>query len=81
MLKEKLAAMAQQTAEKLPAEAMAVVQSTTQAVAESIATRAIPKVGGELPGFKLSDSQGNTFDSGDHVGAGHLVVTFFRGGW
>ena len=81
MLKEKLATMAQQTAEKLPAEALAVVQSTTKAVADSIATRKVPKAGGVLEGFQLPDSQGNTFDSKDHIGEGHLVVTFFRGGW
>ena len=81
MLKETLAKMAQETAKKLPAEALAVVQSTTQALAESIATRKVPKAGDTLPGFQLPDSQGNTFDSSDHVGEGYLVVTFFRGGW
>ena len=81
MLKEKLEEMAKQTVAKVPAEVLAVAHSATKAVAESIASRKIPKAGGVLPGFQLVDSKENQFDSNDHLTEGHLVVTFFRGGW
>lgn len=81
MLKETLKKMAEATAAKLPAEALAVVMRTTQEVAESIASRKTPKVDEALPAFELPDSQGNSVSSEDLIGEGHLVVTFFRGGW
>lgn len=81
MLKETLKKMAEATAAKLPAEALAVVQRTTQEVAESIANRKTPKVGDTLPAFELPDSRGSKVSSNDLIGDGHSVITFFRGGW
>lgn len=81
MLKERLQKMAEATASKIPAEALAVVQRTTKAVVDSIADRKIPKVGAALPAFALPDSKGTVANSGDLIGAGHLVISFFRGGW
>ena len=81
MLKEKLQKMAEATVAKVPAETLAVAHAATKAVAESIATRSIPKTGDALPAFQLADSKGNQFDSNAHVADGHLVITFFRGGW
>jgi len=81
MLKEKLKSMAEATAAKLSDDLKATVGATTKAVADSVATRKIPKVGDALPAFALPDSHGNAQKSADLVGAGHLVVTFFRGGW
>ena len=81
MLKEKLAEIAAQTVKKLTPELIAVVKQTTWAVADSIPSRAIPKVGGSAPEFKLPDSKGNEHSSADLIGSGHLVVSFFRGSW
>lgn len=81
MLKEKLKSMAEATAAKLSDDLKATVGATTKAVADSVASRKIPKVGGTLPAFALPDSNGSVQKSADLAGAGHLVVTFFRGGW
>ena len=81
MLKEKLDEMAQASAKKIPAEALVVIKQATQAVADSIPTRSIPKPGEAVPSFKLPDSKGNEHDSNELIGQGHLVVSFFRGSW
>lgn len=81
MLKEKLKSMAEQSAAKISADVKAVIGERTKAVADSVASRKIPQPDSALPAFELPDSHGNVQRSKDLVGAGHLVITFFRGGW
>ena len=81
MLKEKLQVLIDQSAGKIPAEAITVIKSSMQEVADSIASRNIPKQGDTVPEFQLPDSQGNQLDSAGLIADGHLVVSFFRGGW
>ena len=81
MLKEKLQALIDQSAGKIPAEAMTVIKSSMQEVADSIASRKIPQQGDTLPAFQLPDSQGNQHSSASLIADGHLNISFFRGGW
>ena len=81
MLKEKLQEIMAASAAKLSAEAKSVVMNATQAVADSIAGRSIPKVGDAFPEFVLTDSTGAEHASKDLVAEGQLILTFFRGDW
>ena len=81
MLKEKLQAIMAASAGKLSEEAMSVVMSSTQAVADSIGGRKIPAVGDAFPEFTLADSTGKEVNSKDLLGSGQLILTFFRGHW
>ena len=81
MLKEKLQEIMAASASKLSPEAMAVVKKSTQAVADSIASRKIPAVNDALPEFTLADSNGKSHHSKDLVDAKQLILTFFRGSW
>jgi len=81
MLKEKLQAIMAASAGKLSDEAMSVVMSSTQAVADSIGGRKIPAVGDAFPEFALADSTGKEHNSKDLIGSGQLILTFFRGNW
>lgn len=81
MLKEKLQVLIDQSAGKIPAEAMSVIKQSMQEVADSIASRKIPKLGDTMPEFDLADSNGNSHSSGSLIADGQLIVSFFRGGW
>ena len=39
------------------------------------------KPGDQMPGFLLPNAEGRLVDSAELLARGHLVVTFFRGGW
>ena len=69
------------SASKLTPEAKATAVGATQAVADSISGRSIPKVGDAFPEFTLPDSQGVEHRSTDLVAKGQVILTFFRGSW
>lgn len=48
--------------------------------ASGLADRALA-VGDTMPAFALPNARGSTVRSGDLLGRGPLVVTFYRGGW
>lgn len=81
MLKEKLQELIEKSAGKVPDAAKSVMSAATQAVADSIAGRKIPKIGDELSAFELPNSKGEVQNSSDLVKDGHVILTFFRGGW
>ncbi len=81
MLKEKLQVLIDQSAGKIPNEAMSVIKQSMQEVADSIASRNIPKLGDIVPEFDLADSNGNSHSSSSLIADGQLIVSFFRGGW
>ena len=81
MLKEKLQKVIDASSAKVSAEAKAIITKATQAVADSIAGRSIPKVGDAFPEFVLTDSTGAEHASKDLVAEGQLILTFFRGDW
>ena len=80
-LKEKIAEYKQKSAGKASPEAVAIMQRSTAALQESVASRKIPKPGDPLPVFTLHDSGGNAVSSEQLLQSGPLVMTFFRGMW
>lgn len=80
-LKAKIDEYKQKSAGKASPEAVAIMHSSTAAVQDSIAARAIPVMGQKLAAFELSDSKGNLVRSADLLQKGPLVVSFFRGMW
>ena len=81
MLKEKLDAMAQQSAGKIPDAAKKIMAAATQLVSDSIAERNLPKIGDTLSHFELVDSKGQLQTSEALLAESNLILTFFRGGW
>lgn len=81
MLKDKLQKLIEASMAKLTDDAKKIAMSSTQAVADSIAGRKIPKAGDAFPEFTLADSTGKEHKSKDLVAGGQLILTFFRGGW
>ena len=81
MLKEKLDAMAQQSAGNIPDAAKKIMAAATQLVSDSIAERNLPKIGDTLSHFELVDSKGQLQTSEALLAESNLILTFFRGGW
>jgi hypothetical protein len=80
-LKEKIHQYKQQSAGKVPADLIPTIQRGTADVQASLASRAIPSVGDQLPSFELADSSGTIVSSDRLLESGPLIVTFFRGMW
>lgn len=80
-LKERLDDMREASAEKIPADAAAVMKRATADLAESGQVEAALGVGDALPAFALPDSTGATVRSSEVLSRGPLILTFFRGHW
>lgn len=66
---------------RAPPEALAVMhRATADLVASGQAQRAL-KIGDIAPEFSLADSEGRIVRSADLLGAGPLVIVFYRGVW
>ncbi len=78
---EELAAIAQNTREMLPPEALVVIDATDKSLAESGALQRAVKTGQVAPGFSLPDALGNTVSLSQLLESGPVVLTFYRGHW
>jgi len=80
-LQEKLDAYQAQARAKRPAEWQAIMDRGTEALRNSgIAERSL-KAGDRAPDFALPNATGQVVRSADLLARGHLVASFYRGGW
>jgi len=80
-LAEKLDAIRDGSAKRIPADKQAIMHRATEDLGTSgILARAI-KVGDRLPPFMLRNSHGQEVRSADLLAKGAVVLTVFRGSW
>ena len=80
-LAEKLDAIREAGAKRLPAEKRAVMSTATQALRDSDIADGFIKVGDPLPEFALDNARREAVRSGDLLNRGAVVLTVFRGHW
>ena len=80
-LKERLDRIKKGFLESAPEEAKAIMSRAEEELRASGIMSGIPAVGSELSPFELPDSEGEPVRSGDLIGRGPLVLTFYRGVW
>lgn len=80
-LQEQLDAYQTQARAKRPAEWQTIMDRATEGLRRvGIADRAL-KAGARAPEFALPNAAGRIVRSADLLANGHLVVSFYRGGW
>ena len=80
-LRERLAAMKAGSAERIPAEARAIMERATEELRRSPALHRAIKVGDTLPDFSLINQGGEVIRNTELLREGPLVISFFRGLW
>ncbi|MFQ5704241.1 MAG: hypothetical protein ACE5HT_09485 [Gemmatimonadales bacterium] len=80
-LTEQLQKIRDGSAERIPAESLAIMHRATENLRASGIVDRVLKVGDSLPPFELANANGEMVRSGDLLAKGPLVVTFFRGKW
>ena len=80
-LAEQLDALRAGATARVPQEQRAIMAEATNALRESGILEGVPKVGDQLPEFRLRNAEGNEVRSHDLLARGPLVLTFFRGTW
>ena len=80
-LAEKLDAIRESGAKRVPAEKRAVMGAATQALRDSGIAGGFIKVGDPLPEFALDNARGHVLRSTDLLNRGAVVLTVFRGHW
>jgi peroxiredoxin len=80
-LKEELAALRDEVASSMPAEATKILKQAIQRLVDGGSTRALITVGDKFPFFSLPNVVGTAINSEDLLQQGPLVVSFYRGGW
>lgn len=80
-LKEKLDAMRDAAAKRIPPDKQAIMHRATADLRASGAMDRILKPGQPMPGFSGTAHDARTISSGDLVGRGAIVASFFRGHW
>ena len=80
-LAEKLDAIRESGAKRIPADKRAVMGAATQALRESEIERGFVRVGDPLPEFALGNARGQVVRSADLLSRGAVVLTVFRGHW
>ena len=80
-LAEKLDAIREASAKRVPAEKRAVMGTTTQALRDSDIADGFIKVGDPLPEFALDNAQGQAVRSAELLSRSAVVLTVFRGHW
>ena len=80
-LEEKLAAIREAGAKRMPEEVRAVMGAATKELAESGILDTCIQVGDTLPAFSLTNSRGETVNSADLLAKGLVVLTVYRGEW
>ena len=80
-LAEKLDAIREASAKRVPAEKRAVMGTATQALRDSDIADGFIKVGDPLPEFALDNAQGQAVRSAELLSRSAVVLTVFRGHW
>ena len=80
-LAEKLDALRDASATRIPEDKRAIMGRATADLRESGILDGVPKVGDRLPDFSLKNAQGLEIHSSDLLSQGAVVLTFFRGVW
>ncbi|MBM3644522.1 MAG: hypothetical protein FJX02_09310 [Alphaproteobacteria bacterium] len=80
-LKEKLDAIRAASAARIPPERKAIMERATADLRASGILGRIVKVGQMMPAFAGLSHDGRAIASGDLLGRGPLVLSFFRGHW
>jgi hypothetical protein len=80
-LQEQLDTFLVQTRAKRPPEWQAIIDRTIQDLRRSGIVGRSLKAGHRAPEFALANGPGQIVRSADLIAQGHLVVSFYRGGW
>ena len=80
-LAERLDAIREAGAKRIPADKRAVMGAATQALRDSGISDRFIKVGDALPEFALDGPLGQAVRSADLLNRGTVVLTVFRGHW
>ena len=80
-LGERLDAIREAGAKRIPAEKRAVMGATARTLRDSGIESGFIKVGDPLPEFALDNAQGQIVRSADLLNRSAVVLTVFRGHW
>jgi hypothetical protein len=80
-LEEKLAAMRDAAAKRIPSDRLAIMHRATDDLRRSGILDRIVEVGAKMPAFALANHDGGRVASADLLARGPLVLSFFRGSW
>ena len=80
-LAERLDAIREAGAKRVPVEKRAVMGAATQALRDSGIDDGFIKAGDRLPEFALGNARGQVVRSADLLNRGAVVLTVFRGHW
>ena len=80
-LEEKLAALREGSAKRIPEDKRAIItKAGEELLASGIMDKTI-KVGDTLPAFTLNNADGNEITSAGILAQGPMVLTIYRGHW
>ncbi len=80
-LAEKLDAIREAGAKRIPEDKRAIMGRATADLRESGILEGVPKTGDRLPDFSLKNTQGVEIHSANLLSQGAVVLTVFRGVW
>ena len=80
-LEDKLAAMRDAAAKRIPPDRLAIMHRATDDLRRSGILDRIVKVSARMPAFTLANHDGGRVGSADLLARGPLVLSFFRGSW
>ena len=80
-LEDKLAAMREAAAKRIPPDRLAIMHRATEDLRRSGILDRIIKVGAKMPAFALANHDGRRISSDDVLARGPMVLSFFRGSW
>jgi hypothetical protein len=80
-LKEQLDAIKAQSKARIPPEAQAIMQRSTEELRASGILARVPKIGSRAPDFTLPDAGGRPVGLQGLLAKGPVVLSFYRGRW
>ena len=80
-LEEKLAAVREASAKRIPADRLAVMHDTTEQLRGSGILDRVIKPGAKAPDFTLNDQNGNAVTLSLLLASGPVLMSVFRGFW
>jgi hypothetical protein len=80
-LEEKLAAVREASAKRLPPERLAVMHRATEDLRNSGVLDRVIKPGAQAPDFTLNDQDGNPVTLSALAASGPVLMSVFRGFW
>ena len=80
-LEDKLAAVREASAKRIPPERLAIMHRATEALRSSGALDRVIKPGTKAPDFTLDDQNGNPVALSALTARGPVVMSVFRGFW